>query len=98
MSVTVFASVSALPGQEQAVEDALRAMLPTTRAEPGCLRYDLYRDLKDSTTFHLIEAYTDQAALQAHASSAHFLALRDKLTSLLAKPLAVSLLSEMDVA
>jgi len=97
MSITIFASLVPLAGKEDLVEAELRAMLPLSRAEAGCLRYDLYRDLKAAPAFHLIEMYADQAALESHAQSAHFLALRDKLTPLLAQPLSVTLLGEMDV-
>jgi len=47
-------------------------------SEPGCLRFDVYRDIGDPTLFFLHEIYADQAALDAHRQSAHFLDFRLK--------------------
>ncbi len=47
------------------------------RLEPGaCLRFDVHQDSNDPTLFLLIEVYRDQAALEAHRTSAHFLAYK----------------------
>jgi Antibiotic biosynthesis monooxygenase len=40
--VTVIAYHRAKPGQEQALRDALLAVCAPTRAEKGCLNYDLH--------------------------------------------------------
>lgn len=45
--------------------------------EPGrCLRFDVHQDVADPALFLLIEEYADQAALEAHRSSAHFAAYK----------------------
>jgi quinol monooxygenase YgiN len=42
--------------------------------EPGrCLRFDVHQDVQDPTLFLLIEEYADEAALEAHRTSPHFL-------------------------
>lgn len=42
--------------------------------EPGgCLRFDVHQDRSDPTLFFLIEVYRDEAALEAHRTSPHFL-------------------------
>ncbi len=49
----------------------------TLRLEAGaCLRFDVHQDASDPTLFLLIEIYRDEAALDAHRGSAHFLAYR----------------------
>jgi (4S)-4-hydroxy-5-phosphonooxypentane-2,3-dione isomerase len=45
--------------------------------EPGCSRFDVHQERSDPTLFLLIECYDDEAAFQAHRSSAHFLAFRE---------------------
>jgi len=59
-------------GEEAGVERILQAMIPHTRAEPGCIRYDVLRATDDPRRFLLVEVYKDDAALQAHADSDHF--------------------------
>jgi len=41
--------------------------------EPGCRQFDVCRDPADAALFFLYELYEDEAAIQAHLKSAHFL-------------------------
>ncbi|MDQ2149666.1 putative quinol monooxygenase [Alcaligenaceae bacterium C4P045] len=41
--------------------------------EPGCLQFDVCRDAAEEGVFFLYEVYEDDAAIQAHLTSAHFL-------------------------
>jgi quinol monooxygenase YgiN len=60
------------PGEEDAVEAALRAMTPLSRAEPGCLVYQAHRAVEDSSLFVLYEAYASEEAYVAHTQTEHF--------------------------
>ncbi|RNE48573.1 putative quinol monooxygenase [Corynebacterium alimapuense] len=42
-----------------------------TRAEPGCIFFDWFRNTDDPNEYLLIEAFDDDAA-EAHVGSAHF--------------------------
>ena len=48
--------------------------------EPGCRQFDVCRDPDDAALFFLYELYDDEAAIQAHLKSAHFLQM-DQRTS-----------------
>ena len=50
----------------------LAALRPQALAEPGCLGYEAFQSNDDPTAIVLIERYRDQAALDAHLSSAHY--------------------------
>ncbi|MCI4430698.1 MAG: antibiotic biosynthesis monooxygenase [Burkholderiales bacterium] len=41
--------------------------------EPGCHQFDVCRDAADPRLFFLYELYEDEAAIQAHLQTAHFL-------------------------
>lgn len=41
--------------------------------EPGCRQFDVCRDPDDAALFLLYELYDDEAAIQAHLQSPHFL-------------------------
>jgi quinol monooxygenase YgiN len=43
-----------------------------SRAELGCLRFDMYRSLEEDRQFFLHEQYQDKHALASHRSSAHY--------------------------
>ena len=47
-----------------------------TRAEPGCLKFDVRQEAQSPQLFFLFEVYRDNAALEAHRNSSHFHAFR----------------------
>jgi quinol monooxygenase YgiN len=47
-----------------------------SRGEPGCLRFELGRDKERPDWFSISEVYVDEAAVQAHYESPHFLEWR----------------------
>lgn len=98
MTVEVIATLEARPERDSDVELALRVLLAHSRQEPGNRRYDLYRDRTRPATFHLIEAYADQAALDAHRASPHYLKYRAQTVDWLTAPPMVALLDPVDVA
>lgn len=98
MSISVFANVCPKPEHLEAAEQILRAIVAPSRQETGCLRYDLFRTVQGEVAFQFYEIYADQAALLAHAQSAHFLNLKEKITPLLARPLMISVTTAVDVA
>jgi len=97
MSIMVFASFAPKPGHEADAEAELRGMVAPTRAEPGCRRYDLFRNAEGNAGFHLFEVYDDQAALEAHRATAHYKAYRAKIPDYLAEPIGVKVLAGLDV-
>jgi quinol monooxygenase YgiN len=72
MAYVVTAVWTAKPGQEEAVSDILRQLVPASRAEPGCSIYQVYRDPAEPRVFRLFETYDNEAAFLAHAESEHF--------------------------
>jgi len=71
--VTVVLSVRwiARDGEADTVADILRRLAPLTRAEPGCIQYEVHRHADDPNTFMLFERFVDEAALEAHTASPH---------------------------
>ena len=59
-------------GEEDAVLDALRELVAASRAEAGCLMYQLHRDPENARVLYLYEQYRDADAYRAHADSEHF--------------------------
>jgi quinol monooxygenase YgiN len=53
------------------VAEILEELIPLSRAEPGLLRYDVFRAADNAHTFLLVEEYEDTEALEAHVASAH---------------------------
>lgn len=72
MSVKIVAVLTARAGKAGELAALLEGMLGPSRAEPGCLRYDLWRDKANAERFVLDELYVDDAAIAAHRETAHF--------------------------
>ncbi|KWE49235.1 antibiotic biosynthesis monooxygenase [Burkholderia ubonensis] len=75
--IAVVALIVAKPGEEEKLRVALEGIVEPTRNEPGALQYDLHRDLKEPARFVFVERWASEAALAAHAGSAHILAYRE---------------------
>lgn len=71
----VVATITAKEGNEVLVREALERVVPPSRAEAGCLRYDLNIDLGNHASFVMLEAWRDQDALDVHEATPHFLDL-----------------------
>ncbi len=55
---------------------AMRAMVDGSRAEAGCLHYSYAEDVLEPGLIWVSEAWTDGAALEAHAQTDHMAAWR----------------------
>jgi quinol monooxygenase YgiN len=70
--IGLVANYRAQPGEEDIVAGLIARMVGPSTAEPGCRAYIPHRSPDDPAEFLLYEQYTDQAALDAHRASPHF--------------------------
>ncbi len=83
MSIVVIATLYPAADHLAETETLLRELVDRTRTEPGNLRYDLARSQDTPTTFTIFEVYRDEAALEAHRNSEHYLAYRARFAGLM---------------
>lgn len=67
----VVARIIAKPGSVGVVREGLTSLLEPTRAEAGCILYELMQNEADPTDFTFYEEWTSAGALDAHAQSDH---------------------------
>ena len=72
--VTVVAVITAKPGSESVVTEALRSLVEPTRAEEGCRSYELYESIVAPGTFITLESWRELADLDTHMASPHIAA------------------------
>ncbi|UOF90356.1 antibiotic biosynthesis monooxygenase [Fodinisporobacter ferrooxydans] len=77
------ATLTAKPGKEKELEEALIDMVSKVQNEEGALAYILHRAKHDAAKFTVYEKYKDQAALDYHDSTPHMKELLAKLDLLL---------------
>lgn len=84
--LTVVARFKARPGKESIVRRELTALVAPTRAEKGCINYDLHVSVDDPATFLFHENWESETDLEHHLQSAHVQAWRERSGELLAEP------------
>jgi quinol monooxygenase YgiN len=71
MELFIFARFPTKPGSENAVEAALREVVPPTRREAGCISIQTFRSTGDPQLFYLHSRWVDEAAFDLHATLVH---------------------------
>ncbi|HEX4094718.1 MAG TPA: putative quinol monooxygenase [Trebonia sp.] len=70
-NLQVVAVLTAKPGSEKVVQDALSALVEPTRAEAGCGSYQLFVSAVDPATFITVETWGSVGDLDAHGQTEH---------------------------
>lgn len=73
----------------EAIEAFKAATLDNTRnsrLEPGIVQFALVQQHDDPTKFVIIEAFRNEAAIDAHRQAAHYLRWRDAVPDMMAEP------------
>jgi quinol monooxygenase YgiN len=60
-------------GREAEVVGVFSKLTEASRKEPGCVVYQVHRHKTDPRRFFIYELYKDDAALEAHRATPHFL-------------------------
>jgi quinol monooxygenase YgiN len=94
-AIRIVAFVESKPGREREVEAAIRAVVPPSRQDPGCLSYIAHREPGHDGRFVFVEQWASREDLSAHEKTLHFETLVKALEPLLAEPLKVHLLEEL---
>jgi quinol monooxygenase YgiN len=74
--VTLTVTFQARPGKEAELRAALTGLLAPTRAEVGCINYDLHTASDDPSKFLFFENWASKAHHEAHDKTPHIQNLR----------------------
>jgi quinol monooxygenase YgiN len=74
MTLTILAQINAEPGKEALVHSELEKLVPITRAEAGCLQYDLHVDNENPGFFVFYENWENRELWQTHMNAPHLAA------------------------
>ncbi|MDQ2936136.1 MAG: antibiotic biosynthesis monooxygenase [Acidobacteriota bacterium] len=90
MELFIFARFHARPGNESAVENALRNVVAPSREEAGCLSIYAFRSTQDSRLFYIHSSWVDEAAFEIHAGLPHTVRFIEEVQTLIDHPLDVT--------
>ena len=65
-------------GRDAEVTGLLAKLTEESRKEPGCKQYQVHRHKTEPRRFFIYELYQDDAALEAHRATPHFLQFAKK--------------------
>ncbi len=74
MSLTILAQITAAAGKEAFLKAELLKLIEPTRAEAGCINYDLHQDNENPAVFVFYENWETRALWQTHMNAPHLVA------------------------
>lgn len=87
--LTVIANARAKAGKEQALREALEALIEPTTSEDGNVTYALHQGAEDPAVFYFYENWESAAHLGAHMGTPHIAAFIAGMDDLLDGPLVI---------
>jgi len=72
--LTIVANIKANPDQIALVKAELEKLVPLTRAEAGCINYDLHQDNDNPAHFMFYENWESRELWQTHMNAPHLAA------------------------
>ncbi|WP_145266652.1 putative quinol monooxygenase [Calycomorphotria hydatis] len=69
--LTIIADITAKSDQVELVKTELIKLIETTRAEEGCVQYDLHQDNENPAHFLFFELWESRDLWQAHMAAPH---------------------------
>jgi quinol monooxygenase YgiN len=95
-SVALVVLFRAAPGRIDDLRSALLDLTVATRAEDGCVLYDLHEDVNDPDVLAFYEIWASPAAHAAHDATQHVQATVARFGDLLAEPPRVNRLRRVE--
>ena len=83
MELCIFARLHAVPGNESALEQAIKDVLAPTRKEEGCLAVNAFRSIRDPHLFYIHSRWKSEAAFEVHIGLPHTVRFVDLVEPLL---------------
>ena len=77
--ITIVAKKTIKEGKIEEYRMAVEELIHASRAESGCISYDLYQDCNHPAIWTLIEEWEDDDAIQRHNNTEHFTTIVPKL-------------------
>ncbi|MGF1785472.1 antibiotic biosynthesis monooxygenase [Photobacterium swingsii] len=71
MALTIIANIVAKDDKIDLVKSELVKLINTTRAEEGCINYDLHQDNENPAHFTFYENWTSRELWQTHMANSH---------------------------
>ncbi|AFC30231.1 hypothetical protein PM3016_3388 [Paenibacillus mucilaginosus 3016] len=85
--IIIHAHLQVKPDQEEAFLNAVKALIPASRAEEGNVTYTLMKSTEQEHRYTMVELWKDEAAIAAYNASSHFQAFMQQAPAFMAAPM-----------
>lgn len=85
--LSVIAQIRAKEGREEKLQQELLSLVGPSRAEAGCINFDLHRAAEDKALFFFYENWKSKGDLDKHLEFPHIKAFLSQADDLLAEPI-----------
>ncbi len=72
MTITKRVTFIAKEGDEAKMKELLSAMVEPSKAEDGCIFYEIFQYKENPRKFMAVETWRDETALEGHKNSPHY--------------------------
>jgi len=93
--IKVVAKSFAKPDKLDKILELSAEMVEKTVKEEGCIKYELFQDIKAPEVIVIIEEWESEEALRRHMASEHFRRIVPQLNELREKPSEVNILKKL---
>jgi len=94
-NVNVVALFKAKAGVDRKLKELLLTLIKPSRADEGCISYDLHQSIDDPALFAFYETWESRELLEKHSSMPHLQQFRSNAKDLLAEPAQVIVLAKL---
>ena len=94
-TINVIAHVYVKAGKKNDIMSVMSELIEKTRAEAGCIRYDLFESEDNADNLTIIEEWKSRQALEEHFQTGHFIKLGEKIDNLSEKEADIFILNKV---
>ena len=70
--LSIIATITVKPEFQDALKPIFKRLVTGSRAEQGCLRYELNQSVENQNIYIIVERWESQQAIDLHNTTAHF--------------------------
>lgn len=95
--IIVLAKITSKDGMKDKIIDETKTLIETTRAEEGCIEYNLYDPVGSENILLFVEKWDGKEFLESHVQQDHFIKFGSAIEDYLAKDLEISVYSSEEI-
>lgn len=80
--ISIIAKFKVNEGEEQNFLTLTKDLIQASKAEDGCIEYDLHKNVKEPRTFCMIEKWKNKEAVDFHNNTSHFTSAVPKIVEI----------------